>query len=150
MLIYVMILVLVCNNIHQYEHHFGFFYPNPTILSSTHPGTAVGGVRAWRWKYWLGPYLFIAKLHIFTRCQQRSDSSYHFQILRQWERHFYLYHVKFSAEFAWQNKIHAIEFCDFIKDFVVPNALFVPCLLTVLSTWRPRLTAHCQSESIIK
>ena len=73
------------------------------ILLSTHPGTAVGGARAWRWKLWLGTYLFIAKLHIFTWWQQRSDSSYHFQILWQWERHFYLYHVKFSAEFTQQN-----------------------------------------------
>ena len=40
-------------------------------------------------------------------------------------------------------EIQAIEFCDFIKDFVVPSGLFVPCSLTVTSTWRPRLTAHC-------
>ena len=40
-------------------------------------------------------------------------------------------------------KIHAIEFCEFIKDFVVPSGLFVPCSLTVTRTWRPRVTAHC-------
>ena len=40
-------------------------------------------------------------------------------------------------------KIHAIEFCDFIKDSVSPSGLFVPCSLTVTNTWRPRLTAHC-------
>ena len=40
-------------------------------------------------------------------------------------------------------KIHAVEFCDFIKDSVSPSGLFVPCSLTVTSTWRPRLTAHC-------
>ena len=40
-------------------------------------------------------------------------------------------------------KIHAMEFCDFIKDSVSPSGLFVPCSLTVTSTWRPRLTAHC-------
>ena len=40
-------------------------------------------------------------------------------------------------------KIHAIEFCNFIKDFVIPSGLFVPCSLTMMSTWRPRLTAHC-------
>ena len=36
-----------------------------SILSSTHPGTAVGGARAGRWKQWLGPCLDIAKLHFF-------------------------------------------------------------------------------------
>ena len=40
-------------------------------------------------------------------------------------------------------KIHAMEFCDIIKDSVSPSGLFVPCSLTVTSTWRPRLTAHC-------
>ena len=40
-------------------------------------------------------------------------------------------------------KIHAVEFCNFIKDSVSPSGLFVPCSLTVTSTWRPRLTAHC-------
>ena len=40
-------------------------------------------------------------------------------------------------------KIYAMEFCDFIKDSVSPSGLFVPCSLTVTSTWRPRLTAHC-------
>ena len=40
-------------------------------------------------------------------------------------------------------KIHAMEFCDFIKDSVSLSGLFVPCSLTVTSTWRPRLTAHC-------
>ena len=49
--------------------------------------------------------------------------------------------------FSWirltELKIHAVEFCDFIKDSVSPSGLFVPCSLTVTSTWRPRLTAHC-------
>ena len=40
-------------------------------------------------------------------------------------------------------KIYAMEFCYFIKDSVSPSGLFVPCSLTVTSTWRPRLTAHC-------
>ena len=40
-------------------------------------------------------------------------------------------------------EIHAMEFCDFIKDSVSPSGLFVPCSLTVTSTWRPRLTAYC-------
>ena len=40
-------------------------------------------------------------------------------------------------------KTHAIVFCDFIKDFLVPSGLFVPCSLAVTSTWQPRLTAHC-------
>ena len=30
----VMIWVLVCNNMYQYEHHFGSFYCNPTILET--------------------------------------------------------------------------------------------------------------------
>ena len=30
----VMIRVLVCNNMYQYEHHFGSFYHNPTILEA--------------------------------------------------------------------------------------------------------------------
>ena len=30
----VMIRVLVCNNMYQYEHHFGSFYHNPTILDT--------------------------------------------------------------------------------------------------------------------
>ena len=42
----------------------------------------------------------VAELHIFTWWQQRSDSSSDFLILWQRERHFYLYHVKFSAEFT--------------------------------------------------
>ena len=49
--------------------------------------------------------------------------------------------------FSWicttKHKIHAMEFCDFIKDSVSPCGLFVPCSLTVTSTWQPRLTAHC-------
>ena len=36
------------------------------ILSSTHLGTAVGGAHAWRWKYWLGPYLLIAYFYSVT------------------------------------------------------------------------------------
>ena len=49
----------------------------------------------------------------------------------------------FSSIRTTKLKIHAIEFCDFVKDFVVPSGLFVPCSLTVTRTWRPRLTAHC-------
>ena len=30
----VMIRALVCNNMYQYEHHFGSFYHNPTILEA--------------------------------------------------------------------------------------------------------------------
>ena len=36
----------------------------------------------------------------------------------------------FSSIRTTKLKIHAIEFCDFIKDFVVPSGLFVPCSLT--------------------
>ena len=57
-------------------------------------------------------------------------------------------HLSISCKiFSWirttKLKIHAMEFCDFIKDSVSPSGLFVPCSLTVTSTWRPRLTAHC-------
>ena len=57
-------------------------------------------------------------------------------------------HFSISCKiFSWirstKLKTHAIEFCDFIKDSVSPSGLFVPCSLTVTSTWRPRLTAHC-------
>ena len=57
-------------------------------------------------------------------------------------------HFSISCKiFSWirskKLKIHALEFCDFIKDSVSPSGLFVPCSLTVTSTWRPRLTAHC-------
>ena len=57
-------------------------------------------------------------------------------------------HFSISCKiFSWirstKLKIQAIEFCDFIKDSVSPGGLFVPCSLTVTSTWRPRLTAHC-------
>ena len=49
----------------------------------------------------------------------------------------------FSWILSTKLRIHAVEFCDFIKDSVSPSGLFVPCSLTVTSTWRPRLTAHC-------
>ena len=57
-------------------------------------------------------------------------------------------HLPISCKiFSWirttKLKIHAMEFCDFIKDSVSPSGLFVPCSLTVTITWRPRLTAHC-------
>ena len=57
-------------------------------------------------------------------------------------------HFSISCKiFSWirstKLKIDAMEFCDFIKDSVSPSGLFVPCSLTVTSTWRPRLTAHC-------
>ena len=57
-------------------------------------------------------------------------------------------HFSISCKiFSWirstKLKIHAMEFCDFIKDSVSPSGLFVPCSLTVTSTRRPRLTAHC-------
>ena len=57
-------------------------------------------------------------------------------------------HFSISCKiFSWirwtKLKIHAMEFCDFIKDSVSPSGLFVPCSLTVTSRWRPRLTAHC-------
>ena len=57
-------------------------------------------------------------------------------------------HFSISCKiFSWicsmKLKMHAMEFCDFIKDSVSPSGLFVPCSLTVTSTWRPRLTAHC-------
>ena len=57
-------------------------------------------------------------------------------------------HFSISCKiFSWicltKLKIHAMEFCDFIKDSVSPSGLFVPCSLTVTSTWQPRLTAHC-------
>ena len=64
-------------------------------------------------------------------------------------------HFSISCKiFSWipstKLKIHAMEFCDFIKDSVSPSGLFVPCSLTVTSTWRPRVTAHCPMESVIK
>ena len=57
-------------------------------------------------------------------------------------------HFSISCKiFSWirltKLKIHAMEICDFIKDSVSPSGLFVPCSLTVTSTWRPMLTAHC-------
>ena len=57
-------------------------------------------------------------------------------------------HFSISCKiFSWirstKLKIHAMEFCDSLKDSVSPSGLFVPCSLTVTSTWRPRLTAHC-------
>ena len=57
-------------------------------------------------------------------------------------------HFSISCKiFSWirstKLKIHTMEFCDFIKDSVSPSGLFVPCSLTVTSTWRPWLTAHC-------
>ena len=57
-------------------------------------------------------------------------------------------HLPISCKiFSWirttKRKIHAMEFCNFMKDSVSPSGLFVPCSLTVMSTWRPRLTAHC-------
>ena len=57
-------------------------------------------------------------------------------------------HLPISCKiFSWiratKLKIHAMEFCDFIKDSVSLSGLFVPCSLTVTSMWRPRLTAHC-------
>ena len=72
------------------------------ILSSTRPGAAVGGARAWGWEWWLGPCLFVAGLHVFARWRRRGDSSYHFQILWWWEGHACLCHVEFSAGFAQQ------------------------------------------------
>ena len=106
-----------------------------------------GHCRRWRSrmevKIMAGSYLFIAKLHIFTRWQQRSDSSYHFQILTIRRTHFSISCKICSWIRSTKLKIHAMEFCDFIKDSVSPSGLFVPCSLTVTSTWRPRLTAHC-------
>ena len=60
-------------------------------------------------------------------------------------------HFSISCKiFSWirstKLKIHAMEFCDFIKDSVSPSGLFVPCSLTVTSTWR----LIVQSESVIK
>ena len=57
-------------------------------------------------------------------------------------------HFSISCKiFSWirskKLKIHAMVFCDYIKDSVSPSGLFVPCSLTVTSTWRPRLTTHC-------
>ena len=57
-------------------------------------------------------------------------------------------HLSISCKiFSWirtmKLKIYAMEFCNFIKDSVSPSGLFVPCSLTVTSTWGPRLTAHC-------
>ena len=57
-------------------------------------------------------------------------------------------HLSISCKmFRWirwtKLKIHAMEFCYFIKNFVSPSGLFVPCSLTATSTWQPRLTAHC-------
>ena len=57
--------------------------------------------------------------------------------------HFHISCKIFSWICSTKLKIHAMEFSDFIKDSVSPSGLFVPCSLTVTSTWRPRLTAHC-------
>ena len=52
------------------------------ILLSTHPGTAIGGARACRWKHWLTPYLFFVNSHILSHRQQSSFSP-HLEILYQ-------------------------------------------------------------------
>ena len=57
--------------------------------------------------------------------------------------HFFISCKIFSWIRLTKLKIHAMEFCNFIKDSVSPSGLFVPCSLTVTSTWQPRLTAHC-------
>ena len=94
------------------------------ILSSTHPGTAVGAyfysVTAEKW--------LIASLPNFETIR-RTHLSISCKI--------------FSGIRMTKLKIHAMEFCDFMKDSVSPCGLFVPCSLTVTSTWWPRLTAHC-------
>ena len=49
--------------------------------------------------------------------------------------------------FSWirttKPKIYAVELCHLIKDFVSQSGLFVPHVLTVMSTWQCKLTAHC-------
>ena len=114
------------------------------ILSSTHPGTAVGGARAWRWKLIMAVSLFvhckIAYFYSVTTEKWLVVSLPNFVTIRT--------HFSISCKiFSWirptKLKIHAMEFCDFIKDSVSPSGLFVPCSLTVTSTWRPRMTAHC-------
>ena len=60
-----------------------------------------------------------------------------------WRTHFSISCKIFSWIRSTKLQIHAMEFCDFIKGSVSPSGLFVPCSLTVTSTWRPRLTAHC-------
>ena len=57
--------------------------------------------------------------------------------------HFYISCQIFSWIRSTKLKILAMEFCDFIKDSVSRSGLFVLCSLTVTSTWRPSLTAHC-------
>ena len=93
---------------------------NSQILSSTHPGIAAGGIRSCRWKKWLGPCLLIhCKIAYFdsvTIEQQLFVSLGNFVTMR---KPLLIISCKI---FSWirmaKLKMHAVEFCDSIKDFV--------------------------------
>ena len=123
------------------------------ILSSTHPGTAVGGAHACWWKHWLTPCLFYVNSHIWTRQQQSSFPSYHLELLSQWKRHLFFMSYR---NCGWIRltilKINAIETSHFVKEIYCTAGL--QCLH--FAHWPQR--AHGgqtwqlinQSESIIK
>ena len=57
--------------------HFASMSPiSSTIPLSTYLGTATGGARACRWKHWLTPCLYFAKLHILTLRQPGGGRSW--------------------------------------------------------------------------
>ena len=118
------------------------------ILSATHLGSAIGGTPACRWKQWLGlsPGSFLVHCKIaycnwVTTEQWLVVSLGNFVTIRKTP-------LTISCKiFSWNGmmklKIHAVEFCNFIKDFVSPSGLFVSGTLTMISMWRPRLIALC-------
>ena len=91
-------------------------------------------------------YLFVhckvAYFYSVTAAKGRIVSLPYFVTIRR--THFPISCQMFSWIRSMKLKIHAMEFFDFIKDSVSQCGLFVPCSLTITSTWRPSLTAHCR------
>ena len=79
----VMIWVLVCNNMYRYQHHFGLFYRNPTILETVSMLAANGSTRDNFCFYWNtttgnNPITDISLLRQNVKIKRKAYFSYHF------------------------------------------------------------------------
>ena len=89
------------------------------ILSSTHPGTAVCGARAWRWKKWLGPICSLQNCIVLLGDSRKVTCRITSEFFDNEKDTFIYIMLTVSWICTTKLKIHAIEFCDFIKEFVV-------------------------------
>ena len=128
-----------------YSGHTRFMITLPSELWSNSFVYSSGHSRRWRSRM----EVKIMAVPLFAHCKFNSAVTEHWIVLSVRDfvtirkTIFTISYEKFSGINRTKLKIDAVKVSHFIRECVARWPLLSPQSLTVTSTWRPRLTAHC-------